>query len=183
MIPQLHLRQDVRFIVKGHSAHPWTAELVAQAIEAAIKALDLPSGIFSLIQGGDRKVGEALVQNVFIKAVGFTGSLVGGRALFNFCAARPEPIPFFGELGSVNPMFILPNALAHRGSGIGAGWAVSLIMGAGQFCTNPGITALIEGDGYEEFVHGVMKGLHHIPEKAMLTDGIAQAYRDGIIRI
>jgi|TARA_B110000879_G_scaffold104357_1_gene140749 NADP-dependent aldehyde dehydrogenase len=170
-------------IVKGHSAHPGTGELVAQAIEAAIKALDLPSGIFSLIQGGDRKVGEALVQNVFIKAVGFTGSLVGGRALFNLCAARPEPIPFFGELGSVNPMFILPNALAHRGSGIGAGWATSLIMGAGQFCTNPGITVLIEGDGYEEFVHGVMKGLHHIPEQAMLTDGIAQAYRDGIIRI
>lgn len=170
-------------IVKGHSAHPGTGELVAQAIDAAIKALDLPSGIFALIQGGDRKVGEALVQNVFIKAVGFTGSLVGGRALFNLCAARPEPIPFFGELGSVNPMFILPNALAQRGSGIGAGWAASLIMGAGQFCTNPGITVLIEGDGYEEFVHGVMKGLHHIPEQAMLTDGIAEAYRDGITRI
>jgi 2,5-dioxopentanoate dehydrogenase len=86
-------------VVKGHSAHPGTGEIVAQAIHAAIQACDMPAGTFSLVQGGKRDVGEALVQHPHIKAVGFTGSLAGGRALFNLCAARPEPIPFFGELG------------------------------------------------------------------------------------
>ncbi len=170
-------------IVKGHSAHPGTAELVAQAIDAALKALDLPAGIFALIQGGDRAVGEALVQNPYIKAVGFTGSLGGGRALYNLCAARPEPIPFFGELGSVNPMFILPSALAQRGAEIGSGWASSVTMGAGQFCTNPGIAVVLEGEGFDDFITGVSEALLKTPEQAMLTDGIAQAYRDGCIRI
>lgn len=170
-------------IVKGHSSHPGTAELVAQAIDAALKALDLPAGIFALIQGGDRAVGEALVQNPYIKAVGFTGSLGGGRALYNLCAERAEPIPFYGELGSVNPMFILPNALTQRGGEIGAAWAGSLTMGAGQFCTNPGIAVVLEGEGYDDFVTGVSEALLNTPEQAMLTDGIAQAYRDGSMRI
>ena len=87
----------------------------AELILAAIHATNMPPGTFSLVQGGKRDVGEALVQHPYIKAVGFTGSLAGGRALFNLCAARPEPIPFFGELGSVNPMFLLPAALAARG--------------------------------------------------------------------
>ncbi len=101
-------------VVKGHSAHPGTGEIVAQAIDAARRACGMPAGVFSLIQGGRRDVGEALVRHPLIKAVGFTGSLSGGRALFDLCAARPEPIPFFGELGSVNPMFLLPAALAAR---------------------------------------------------------------------
>ena len=111
-------------VVKGHSAHPGTGELVAQAIGAAIKKHRLHPGVFSLIQGGKRDVGEALVQHPLIKAVGFTGSLAGGRALFDLCAARPEPIPFFGELGSVNPMFVMPNAVqgARRGDRQGLGW-------------------------------------------------------------
>jgi NADP-dependent aldehyde dehydrogenase len=85
-------------VVKGHSAHPGTSEVVAEAIHAAVEALGLPPGVFSLIQGGRRDVGEALVQHPLVRAVGFTGSLAGGRALFDLCAARPEPIPFFGEL-------------------------------------------------------------------------------------
>ncbi len=85
----------------------------------------MPKGVFSLIQGGDRKVGEALVTHPLIKAVGFTGSLGGGRALFNLCAQRPEPIPFFGELGSVNPMFLLPEAMKTRAPSLGEGWAAS----------------------------------------------------------
>jgi NADP-dependent aldehyde dehydrogenase len=98
-------------VVKGHSAHPGTGEIVAEAIHAAIARCGIHPGVFSLIQGGARDVGTTLVQHPLIKAVGFTGSLAGGRALFELCAARPEPIPFFGELGSVNPMFCCPMLL------------------------------------------------------------------------
>src|SRR5690606_29995071 len=111
----------------------------------AIEKTGMPKGVFSLIQGGNRKVGEALVTHPLIKAVGFTGSLGGGRALFDLCAQRPEPIPFFGELGSVNPMFMLPEALKTRAEPLGEGWAGSLTMGAGQFGTNPGIAIVING--------------------------------------
>ena len=106
-------------VVKGHGAHPGTGEIVAEAIHAAIEACGMPAGVFSLVQGGNRTVGQALVQHPLIKAVGFTGSLGGGRALFDLCAQRPEPIPFFGELGSVNPMFMLPEAIATRGADLG----------------------------------------------------------------
>lgn len=170
-------------VVKGHSAHPGTGELVAQAIDAAIKALDLDPGVFSLVQGGNRSVGEALVQHPLIQAVGFTGSLGGGRALFDLCAQRPTPIPFFGELGSVNPMFVLADALSARGAEIGAGWAASLAMGAGQFCTNPGVAVVVAGDGFEAFQNSVLEGLKATPDQTMLTDGIAQAYRDGSAHI
>lgn len=101
-------------VVKGHSAHPGTGELVAQAIDAAIRAHGLHPGVFSLIQGGKRDVGTSLVTHPLIRAVGFTGSLAGGRALFDLCVSRPEPILFFGELGSVNPMFVLPAAVKAR---------------------------------------------------------------------
>jgi len=110
-------------VVKGHSAHPGTAEIVAEAVEAARQACGMPAGVFSLIQGGNRAVGQALVQHPLIRAVGFTGSLAGGRALFDLCATRPNPIPFFGELGSVNPMFLLPAAMAARGATIEIGRA------------------------------------------------------------
>jgi NADP-dependent aldehyde dehydrogenase len=170
-------------VVKGHSAHPGTGEIVAQAIDAAIKALDLHPGVFSLVQGGKRDVGEALVQHPLIKAVGFTGSLAGGRALFDLCARRPEPIPFFGELGSVNPMFLLPHAVAARGAAIGAGWAGSLTMGAGQFCTNPGIAVVIEGPEATAFVEAAKAALAQVPSQTMLTDGIAQAYHQGQARV
>lgn len=170
-------------VVKGHSAHPGTGEIVAQAIDAAIQACDMPPGTFSLVQGGKRDVGEALVQHPYIKAVGFTGSLAGGRALFNLCAARPEPIPFFGELGSVNPMFLLPAALAARGDTIAKGWAGSLTMGAGQFCTNPGIAVLIDGPEADSFVETAKGALAAIGPQTMLTDGIAEAYRAGRDRV
>ena len=170
-------------VVKGHSAHPGTGEVVAQAIHAAILACGMPLGTFSLVQGGKRDVGEALVQHPLIKAVGFTGSLAGGRALFNLCAARPEPIPFFGELGSVNPMFLLPAALAARGEAIARGWAGSLTMGAGQFCTNPGIAILIDGAEADSFVDAAKTALATVGPQTMLTDGMAEAYRAGRDRI
>lgn len=174
-------------VVKGHSAHPGTADLVAQAIDAAIKTCAVHPGVFSQIQGGNRAVGQAVgqavVQHPLIKAVGFTGSLGGGRALFDLCASRPEPIPFFGELGSVNPMFILANALASRGGEIASGWAGSLSMGAGQFCTNPGIAVMRSGAGAEAFLKAAQAGLQQIAVQTMLTDGIAAAYRQGCDRI
>lgn len=166
-------------VVKGHSAHPGTSDIVAQAINAAVKACNLHSGVFSQIQGGDRAVGQALVQHPLIKAVGFTGSLVGGRALFDLCAARPEPIPFFGELGSVNPMFLLNEACANRGADIGSAWAGSLTMGAGQFCTNPGIVIVTKGTKANEFIETAKNALSQTNEQTMLTIGMASSYRHG----
>ena len=170
-------------IVKGHSAHPGTGEIIAEAIRTAADRCDIHPGVFSLIQGGDRAVGSALVEHPLIKAVGFTGSLAGGRALFNLCAARPEPIPFFGELGSVNPMFVLEAALAARGAEIAKGWAGSLTLGAGQFCTNPGVAVMLAGDAADQFAETAEAAMATIAAQTMLTQGIADAFRSGHARI
>lgn len=170
-------------VVKGHGAHPGTGEIVAEAVAAAVRTCGLPGGTFSLIQGGNRKVGHALVQHPLIKAVGFTGSLAGGRALFDLCAQRGEPIPFFGELGSVNPMFMGPAAIAARGATLGAAWAGSLTMGAGQFCTNPGIAVVIVGPGADTFAQATRDALSESVAQVMLTDDIAAAYARGASRV
>ncbi|MGD1887877.1 MAG: aldehyde dehydrogenase (NADP(+)) [Cohaesibacteraceae bacterium] len=170
-------------VVKGHGAHPGTGEIVAQAIDAAIAAHGLQPGVFSLVQGGSRDVGEALVKHPMIRAVGFTGSLAGGRALFDLCTARPDPIPFFGELGSVNPMFVLPGALANRSADIDKGWAASLTLGAGQFCTNPGIAVVPDGQDADDLVASTRAALAETGPQTMLTDSISQAYVDGRNRI
>lgn len=166
-------------VVKGHPAHPGTGEIVAQAIDAAIKAHDLHPGVFSLLQGDTHTLGSELVTHPLINAVGFTGSLGAGRALFDMCAARPVPIPFFGELGSINPVFLLKAAMASRAEAIASGWAGSLTMGAGQFCTNPGVVIAIDGADTDAFVEKVTEVLGAAPEQTMLTDGIADAYRRG----
>ncbi|MBQ2262138.1 MAG: aldehyde dehydrogenase (NADP(+)) [Loktanella sp.] len=166
-------------VVRGHPAHPGTGEIMAQALDTARVKLGIPSGVFSLLQGADRTVGAALVQHPDIRAVGFTGSLGGGRSLFDLCAQRNEPIPFFGELGSVNPMFLLPAAMVTRGTAIAQGWAASLTMGAGQFCTNPGI-AFIRADQAATFAEETAIALGEIPAQVMLSDGIAAAYRNGV---
>jgi len=170
-------------VVKGHEAHPGTAAIIAEAIQAAIQSCDIHPGVFSLIQGGDHAVGAALVQHPLIQAVGFTGSLRGGRALFDLCAARPTPIPFFGELGSINPMFLFENALNARGTEIAQGWAGSLTMGAGQFCTNPGVAVLLAGEQAESFAQVARDALAEAPSQTMLTDGIATAYCSGKARL
>ena len=166
-------------VVKGHPAHPGTGEIIAQAIHAAIKKCGVASGTFSFLQGDTREMGQALVQHPLINAVGFTGSLGGGRALFDLCASRPVPIPFFGELGSVNPMFLLPGAVSARGADIASGWAASLTMGAGQFCTNPGVVVVIDGPDADAFQMAAVDTIEVIASQTMLTDDIAQAYRDG----
>ncbi|WP_299790587.1 aldehyde dehydrogenase (NADP(+)) [uncultured Marivita sp.] len=163
-------------VVKGHSAHPGVSDIVAQAIDAARQACNLHPGVFSQIQGGNRAVGTVLVQHPLIKAVGFTGSLGGGRALFDLCAQRPEPIPFFGELGSVNPMFVLPAAQAARAAEIGADWAGSLTMGCGQFCTNPGIAVLSSGAGADTLVDAAEAALRDVAPQPMLTPSMAETY-------
>ncbi len=169
-------------VVKGHDAHPGTGEIMAEAIAAAAKECGIHPGVFSLVQGSTREVGAALVQHPLINAVGFTGSLGGGRALFDLCARRDVPIPFYGELGSVNPMFVLPEAGAARGAAIAAGWAGSLTMGAGQFCTNPGIVVVL-ADQAETFANAAAEALKDAAPQTMLTDGIANAYRRGRDRV
>ena len=135
------------------------------------------------MQGVTRELGAAVVQHPLIKAVGFTGSLAGGKALFDLCMARPEPIPFFGELGSVNPMFVMPNAAAARAEAIGKGWAGSLTMGAGQFCTNPGISIVVKGESADAYIDAAVKGLEPVGAQTMLTEGIAEAFRRGRDRV
>ncbi|WP_432256356.1 aldehyde dehydrogenase (NADP(+)) [Limimaricola sp. AA108-03] len=166
-------------VVKGHEAHPATAELVADAITAAVAKCDLHPGTFSMVHGGSLEVGKALVEHPLIRAAGFTGSLRGGRALYDLCAARPEPIPFFGELGSVNPMFLLPNAMSDRAAALGEGWAGSLTMGVGQFCTSPGVVVMLAGPEADAFIAAAAKALDKVEGQTMLTDGIAEAYRSG----
>ncbi|MCR4267004.1 aldehyde dehydrogenase (NADP(+)) [Nitratireductor sp. ZSWI3] len=170
-------------VVKGHPGHPGTGEIVAEAILAAIGKTGVHPGVFSLVQSNTREAGEALVQHPFIKAIGFTGSLGGGRALFDLAARRPEPIPFFGELGSVNPMFLLPDAVAARGTAIAGGWAGSLTMGAGQFCTNPGLAIIVDGVDADVFQNAASEALGEIAAQTMLSDGIAGAFRQGQCRI
>lgn len=165
-------------VVKGHPAHPGTSEIAADAVRAAIKSSGMHDGVFSLLQSNTNAAGEALVKHPLIKAVGFTGSLRAGRALFDLCAARPEPIPFFGEMGSVNPMFVLSSAANNRGSEIGAGWAGSLTLGAGQFCTNPGIVFGISGE-LDSFIEGACAALADAASQTMLTSAIASGFDSG----
>ncbi|MAD40744.1 aldehyde dehydrogenase (NADP(+)) [Tistrella sp.] len=170
-------------IVKGHPAHPGTGEIVAEAILEAITACGIDPGVFALIQGNTHDLGAALVTHPTVRAVGFTGSLGAGRALFDLCAARPEPIPFFGELGSINPVFLLPHALAARGTELARGWAASLTMGAGQFCTNPGVVVAIDGPDADGFVALATEALTATGPQTTLTAGIGAAYARGRARI
>jgi NADP-dependent aldehyde dehydrogenase len=170
-------------VVKGHPSHPGTGEIISEAIHAAVKKCGLHPGVFSNIQGDGHDFAQALVQHPLIRAVGFTGSLGGGRALFDLCASRPDPIPFFGELGSVNPVFLLPAAVANRGVDIAKGWAGSLTMGAGQFCTNPGIIVVADGFDGDAFVGAAREALSEVGPQTMLTNGIASAYLSGRERI
>lgn len=167
-------------VVKGHPSHPGTAELVARAVLAAIHACGMPAGVFSLIQGAGHASGAALVAHPLIQAVGFTGSLKGGRALFDIAVSRAQPIPFYGELGSINPVFALPGALAGRAAEHGAAWAQSLMLGVGQFCTNPGVVVALDGADLDTFLAAADEVLAKVPAQPMLNAGIAGAYRRAV---
>ncbi|PPC78311.1 aldehyde dehydrogenase (NADP(+)) [Pokkaliibacter plantistimulans] len=167
-------------IVKAHSAHPGTAELVGRAIQSAVAKAGLPEGVFSLLFGSGSEVGSALVSHPFIKAVGFTGSRSGGTALMQLAAARAEPIPVYAEMSSINPVFLLSAALASRAAAIGKGFAASLTMGAGQFCTNPGLVLALDGAELETFLSSAAEALAQAAAQTMLTPGIHRAYCQGI---
>lgn len=167
-------------VVKGHKAHPGTAEMVAGAILKAMKICGMPEGTFSLLNGNARGVGEALVKHPSIKAVGFTGSYAGGKALFDYANARPEPIPVFAEMGSTNPVFILPHALIERAEEIATGLAGSITMGVGQFCTNPGLSFIQKSDSADKFYKQLNHKISEVPAATMLTPDMKKAYDKGI---
>ena len=138
-------------IVKAHSSHPGTAELVGSAVQEAVAACGLPEGVFSLLFGGGRSVGQALVQHPAIKAVGFTGSRAGGLALMKLAAERAEPIPVYAEMSSINPTILLAGALAERGEALAIGLHGSVTIGVGQMCTNPGLVIVDRRGPVEAF--------------------------------
>ena len=170
-------------VVKAHPAHPGTSELVGRAVRSAVTASGLPAGVFSLLFGTGNWLGGALVADPRIKAVGFTGSRGGGLALVQIAAARPEPIPVYAEMSSINPVILLPAALAERGAAIGKGFVGSLTMGAGQFCTNPGLVLALAGSSLDAFLQAAADAMAPVPAATMLTPGIAQAYQTGVQRL
>ncbi|TCG10188.1 aldehyde dehydrogenase (NADP(+)) [Paraburkholderia steynii] len=166
-------------VVKAHSAHLGTSKLVGCAIQKAVMENGLPEGTFSLLFGAGRTLGEALVSHPVIKAVGFTGSRQGGLALLRIANARPEPVPVYAEMSSINPVFLFPSALENRAEAISAAFVDSLTMGAGQFCTNPGLVLAIDGPGLERFVKAAAEALNTRQAQTMLTPGIFDAYCTG----
>lgn len=167
-------------VVKAHGAHPGTSELIGRAIVRAVQSSGLPEGTFSLLHGSGPRLGTALVQHPRIKAVGFTGSRGGGLALVDAAASRPEPIPVYAEMSSVNPVFLLPHAMAADAEGLAAGFIGSLTMGSGQFCTNPGVVFAVKGADTDAFLSAAAAALAATMPAPMLTAGIAAAYNDGV---
>jgi 2,5-dioxopentanoate dehydrogenase len=165
-------------VVKAHSAHLGTSELVAKAVAQAAAECDMPEGVFSMLIGAGKSIGQELIRHPAIKAVGFTGSREGGLALMRSAAARAEPIPVYAEMSSVNPVFLLEGALAN--SALPQQFADSLTMGAGQFCTNPGLLLAIDGAPLQAFVEAAVAALQAKPAATMLTPGIHQAYLAGV---
>ena len=164
-------------IVKAHSAHAETSEIVANAILTAASTCNMPKGIFAHVHGSGFEVGKALVTHPHTKAVGFTGSYTGGKQLFDWGNQRKEPIPVFAEMGSVNPVFLLPEKLSSSAAEIAQQYAGSITLGVGQFCTNPGIIIGIESEALQTFVHDLGKAIQQIAPGAMLHEGIAAAYK------
>ena len=167
-------------IVKAHSAHPGTSELVGRAVARAVEKSELHPGVFSLLFGSGREVGIALVSDPRIKAVGFTGSRSGGMALCQAAQARREPIPVYAEMSSINPVVLFPSALQARGEALAQGFISSLTQGAGQFCTNPGLVIARQGPALERFIRVAADLVQRSPAQTMLTPGIFQAYESGI---
>ena len=163
-------------VVKAHPAHPGTSELVARAILAAADDTEMPDGVFSMAHGPSPEVGQALVTSPAIQAVGFTGSFRGGKALFDAAARRAQPIPVFAEMGSANPVFVLPGALATRGAQIAEALAASVTLGCGQFCTSPGLVFLPPGAESEAFIEELGGRLGGAPAGTMVHAGIKAAY-------
>jgi NADP-dependent aldehyde dehydrogenase len=163
-------------IVKAHAAHPGTSELVGQMVRESVRECGLPEGVFSLLFGRGAQIGMALMKHPLVKAGGFTGSRAAGRTLMDVAAARPEPIPFYAEMSSTNPVFILPGALRERGESIAAGLHVSFTMGAGQFCTKPGMVFLPHGNEAAVFTDKLRELVTGSAPFHLLTRSIHSSY-------
>lgn len=164
-------------IVKAHPAHAETSEIVANAILTAADKCNMPKGIFAHVHGAGFEVGKALVQHPHTKAVGFTGSFIGGKQLFDWGNQRKEPIPVFSEMGSINPVFLMPEKLNAEAASIAQQYAGSITLGVGQFCTNPGLIIGIESDALKTFVHDLGNAIQKIDPAPMLHPGIVSAYK------
>ncbi len=167
-------------VVKGHPAHPGTSELVARALTDAVAALGLPEGVFSLLNAVSNDIGAALVADPRIRAVGFTGSRAGGLALMKIAAERAVPIPVYAEMSAINPVLLMPAALEEKAEALGAAYVASLTMGAGQFCTNPGLVLAIEGAALDRFLAAAAQAVSQAAAATMLTPAIHAAYEKGV---
>lgn len=167
-------------IAKAHPAHPGTSEIVGQAIQAAARDCAMPEGTFSLLFIDGHELGQALVADHRIKAVGFTGSRRGGMALMQVAASRPEPIPVYAEMSSINPVLLFPHALDARGADIAKSFVASLTLGAGQFCTNPGLVLAVDGPALDAFIGEAARAVEASEAATMLTPGILEAYASRI---
>ncbi|TDE31074.1 aldehyde dehydrogenase (NADP(+)) [Actinomadura sp. 6K520] len=170
-------------IVKAHDAHPGTCELVGGAVAEAVREAGLPEGVFSMLYGDGPTLGGALVTDPRVQAVGFTGSRAAGLAIAKAAANRPRPIPVYAEMSSVNPVFLLPEALAEGGGDLAEAFAGSVTLGAGQFCTNPGLVFAVRGAALDTFLDAAAKAIAGDPGAPMLTPGIARAYAEGVGRL
>jgi NADP-dependent aldehyde dehydrogenase len=167
-------------VVKAHPAHPGTCELVATAIRRAVEKAELPEGTFSMLHAVKPEVSILLVQHPAAKAVGFTGSERAGRAIFNAASQRPEPIPAYVEMGSNNPVFLLPGALANSAESIAQGLFNSISLGVGQFCTSPGVALAEDGDHLQSFRSRLAALFENAPAGTMLAPSIAAGYRENV---
>lgn len=170
-------------VYKAHPAHPGTSELTASAIVQAARETGAPPGVFSLLHGWSHDVGQTIVRHPLARAVGFTGSLRGGRALFDAAAARPEPIPVYAEMGSVNPVFLLPSAVAERGDSIADGLVLSITLGVGQFCTNPGVFFAVEGSGLDKLRDRIAENIRSQGAGVMLYERLDKEYASALDRM
>jgi NADP-dependent aldehyde dehydrogenase len=170
-------------ILKAHNAHPGASEIQAHAIRQAVQAHNLPEGVFSMVRGGGNAIGEALVDHPLIKAVTFTGSERGGMALYRRAQLRPDPIPVFTEMTSINPTFILPHAQAEKGALIGDGFVERMLVNVGQACLKPALLIAIDGPGFEAMRAAMIKRVNEALARPMLTPGIHAAYLNGLGQI
>ena len=165
-------------IVKAHHAHAATSALVATAVMKAVKKTNMPEGIFAHVETHSREIGKALIQHPYTKAVGFTGSFTGGKALWDWANQRKEPIPVFAEMGSINPVFLLPEKLKSSATAVANMYAGSITMSVGQFCTNPGLIIGIESEELKTFIHDLGKAIQQIAPGPMLHSGILKSYKE-----
>lgn len=170
-------------VIKAHPAHPGTCELVGRAVLEAVRKNNLPDGTFSMVHGESVDVGLAIVRHPLIKAVGFTGSFRGGKALFDEANKRPSPIPVYAEMGSTNPVFILPGILREKQQVIARDLASSVTLGVGQFCTNPGLVFFQNSEEGKEFTTTLSKKITETDAGVMLTQGIQGNYQKGVNRL